>query len=558
MMKKYFSNIFALAALLMAGAAFTACSSDDNSIEQPANPVGEKTYTLTINASKGANASTRALALNGAKLVASWAEGDELSVFKAENRTGCTAGNLLGTISPVAGSISADGAKATFTGTLTGTVSNGDKLMLVYHPAAFSVDAFASQTGTLASASALDCATAQVTASVSGSDITISETSATFTTHTAMLKLTLTTDGTTTINPTALKMSMSAGPLTLKEFTFTPTAATYTANGDGVLYFALPSAADVAAGLSTTTDALSVVTITYAATVGSDTYTATKTGYTFAAGKYYAGTLTMVPLPLTDLSKLTGAYTAKNGETLTGTTDKQISIEAGATVTLKNVNISVSGFCIKCEGNATIILADGSTNTLNSTSNDYPALWAGDAGTTLAIQGSTGELNVSSGDYCAGIGGGYSNTNHTCGNIMIVGGIITATGGDCAAGIGADCCPATCGNITITGGTVKATGGYSAPGIGGGDGQADNNKCGDITIASTVTKVTATKGENAPYSIGQGTDGTCGTITFGSAQVFNGTAWSPSPMVAGTYGGLTLAISTKTEADDTWTLTPAP
>ena len=47
MMKKYFSNIFALAALLMAGAAFTACSSDDNSIEQPANPVGEKTYTLT-------------------------------------------------------------------------------------------------------------------------------------------------------------------------------------------------------------------------------------------------------------------------------------------------------------------------------------------------------------------------------------------------------------------------------------------------------------------------------------------------------------------------------
>ena len=292
-MKKYFSNIRTLAALLMAGAAFAACSSDDNNIEQPANPTAPKTYTLTVNATKDASAATRALNLDDAKLVASWAEGDELSVFKAENRTGCTAGNLLGTISPVAGSISADGAKATFTGTLTGTVSNDDKLMLVYHPAAFSVDAFASQTGTLASASALDCATALVTASVSGSDITISETSATFTTHTAMLKLTLTTDGTTTINPTSLKMSMSAGPLPLKEFSFAPTAATYTANGNGVLYFALPSAADVAAGLSTTTDALSVVTITYAATVVSDTYTATKTGYTFAAGKYYAGTLTM-------------------------------------------------------------------------------------------------------------------------------------------------------------------------------------------------------------------------------------------------------------------------
>jgi len=298
MMKKYFSNIFALAALLMAGAAFTACSSEGNSIEQPANPVGEKTYTLTVNASKGANASTRALALNGTKLEAKWAEGDELSVFKAENRTGCTAGNLLGTISPVAGSISANGDQATFTGTLTGTVSNGDKLMLVYHSAAFAIAGFEGQAGTLASASNLDCATAQVTASVSGSDITISETSATFTTHTAMLKLTLTTDGTTTIKPTSLKMSMSALGVTLKDFTFNPTDATYTANGNGVLYFALPSVEDVAAGLSTpsnpiTTTQLAAATITYIATVGSDVYTATKTGYAFAAGKYYAGTLTM-------------------------------------------------------------------------------------------------------------------------------------------------------------------------------------------------------------------------------------------------------------------------
>ena len=576
MMKKYFSNIFALAALLMAGAAFTACSSEDNSIEQPANPVGEKTYTLTINASKGVNASTRALALDGAKLVASWADGDELSVFKATSPTECTAGNLLGTISTVASAISADGDQATFTGTLSGTVSDGDKLMLVYHPAAFAITGFSSQAGTLASASNLDCATAQVTASVSGSDITISETSATFTTQTAMLKLTL-TDGTNKLNATQLKilatMTILGNPMTVEIATFNLAAATYTANGAGILYFALPDQATVAAALyaniiktypalatslkvTDVSTALVGATLTYDATVGSDTYTATKTGYTFAAGKYYAGTLAMVPL--TDLSKLTGAYTAKNGETLTGTTDKQISIEAGATVTLKNVNISVSSFCIKCEGDATIILADGSTNTLNSTNNDYPALWAGDAGTTLTIQGSTGELNVSSGDYCAGIGGGYSNTYRTCGNIMIVGGIITASGGDLAAGIGADCCPATCGNITITGGTVKATGGYSAPGIGGGSGETDTNKCGDITIASTVTKVTATKGENAPYSIGQGIGGTCGTITFGSAQVFNGTAWSPSPMVAGTYGGLTLAISTKTEANDTWTLTPAP
>ena len=294
-MKKILANIRTLAALLIAGAAFTACSSDDNSIDQPINPTEPKVYTLTINATKGA-ASTRALTLDGEKLVTKWETTDVVSVFKASSRSECTAENLKGTVSPVAGTISADGQSATFKGTISG-VSASESLMLVYHPAAFSPTAFEGQAGTLASASALDCATAKVTvASVSGSDITISETKATFTTHTAMLKLKLTTDGTTTINPTQLKMTMSAGGTPLKEYTFSPTAATYTANNDGILYFALPSAADVAAGLGSpiTETTLSGATISYTATVGSDTYTATKTGYTFAASKYYAGTLTMM------------------------------------------------------------------------------------------------------------------------------------------------------------------------------------------------------------------------------------------------------------------------
>lgn len=294
-MKKILANIRTLAALLIAGAAFTACSSDDNNIDQPINPTEPKVYTLTINVTKG-TASTRALELNGEKLVTKWETTDVVSVFKASSRSECTAENLKGTVSPVAGTISADGQSATFKGTISG-VSATESLMLVYHPAAFSPTAFEGQDGTLASASALDCATAKVTvASVSGSDITISETKATFTTHTAMLKLKLTTDGTTTINPTQLKMTMSAGGTPLKEYTFSPTAATYTANGDGILYFALPSAADVAAGLGSpvTETTLSEATISYTATVGSDTYTATKTGYTFAASKYYAGTLTMM------------------------------------------------------------------------------------------------------------------------------------------------------------------------------------------------------------------------------------------------------------------------
>ena len=215
-----------------------------------------------------------------------------------------------------------------------------------------------------------------------------------------------------------------------------------------------------------------------------------------------------------DLSTLTADYEAQNGDVLTGeTTSYKVTIAAGATVTLDGVNISSSGYCIKCAGDATIILKDGTTNTLTSTSQDYPALWAGDTGTTLTIQGSTGVLNVTSGSYCAGIGGGYKNTNNTCGNIRIEGGVITVQGGNSGAGIGSDSSPATCGDIIITGGTVTATGGYSAAGIGSGSGS--NALCGDITITDGVTSVTATKGNNANYSIGAGPGGSCGTVTIG-------------------------------------------
>ena len=302
MMKKYFSNIFALAALLMAGAAFTACSSDDNSIEQPASPVGEKTYTLTINASKGANASTRALKLEtSGALTAYWENGDVLSVFNM-SKMAALGGSLTAK--------NANGATATFSGSLTGAIDVGDWLLLSYHEPT-EIDDYKAQTGTLASAAALDCAVAIVTvASVEGGEITINETSASFQTQTAMLKLTL-TDGTNKLNATQLKVSatMTFGKSTMMTediATFNLTDATYTANGAGILYFALPDQATMAEALATkirakgpsvSTDAVKIAlngaTLTYTATVGGNTYIATKTGYTFAAAKYYAGTLTM-------------------------------------------------------------------------------------------------------------------------------------------------------------------------------------------------------------------------------------------------------------------------
>ena len=265
-----------------------------------------------------------------------------------------------------------------------------------------------------------------------------------------------------------------------------------------------------------------------------------------------------------DLSKLVYDYRAIDGETLTGTLsgDYKISIAAGATVTLNGVSIdgenndSYTWAGLTCLGDATIILKDGTTNTVKGFYEDYPGIQpakrVGEGEEyTLTVSG-TGSLMASSNGYGAGIGGGW---NIACGNITISGGTVTATGGEKAAGIGSSY-EVSCGNIRITGGTVTAIGGNYASGIGSGY----YGSCNNITITSDVTSVTATKGLNSVSvnSIGAGYYCTCGTVEFGDATVYNGSAWSPNPMVAGNYGGLTLAISTTTNTDDTWTLTPTP
>lgn len=282
-MKKTFANIRTLAALLIASAALAACSNDGGIIDnaQPAQQQGPQVYTLTLQAGKADNAQTRALELDGTKLVAKWAAGDVLTVKKKSDYS-----DVTGTLT--ASNVSDDGKSCTFSGTITGSFTAGDKLYLYYHLMP-GLSSYTDQTGTLASAAAHDVAFAEVTVqSVSGSEITISETSASFTTLTAALKMTL-TDGTNALNATSLKISVGSTDI----FTFSPTAETYSANGDGILYFTLPCQADVESMASLTSGALTSAEITFTATAGGETYTATKTGYTFATSKYYATTLTM-------------------------------------------------------------------------------------------------------------------------------------------------------------------------------------------------------------------------------------------------------------------------
>lgn len=335
-MKKTFKNIRTLAALLIASAAFTACSNEDSAIigEQPAQQQAPQVFTLTLQAGKTDGAGTRALELNGTKLVAKWAAGDEVTVVKGTTP--------LGTLT--ASNVSADGNTCTLSGTLSTAPSANDALTLTYHPVA-NLSAYTSQTGTLASAANYDMATATVTvASVSGGEITIKETSATFFTQTAVLKLTLKDLADQALKATSLKISVGGTDI----FTFTPTDATYTANGDGILYFALPSQAAVESAKSMAANALASVPITFTATVGSDTYTATKTGYKLAGGKYYASELKMTKAPAISFSKQSWMGNPETGEIETPANFVSVSqTDAKAAADAEKTKVNAPGYvCI--------------------------------------------------------------------------------------------------------------------------------------------------------------------------------------------------------------------
>lgn len=333
--------------------------------------------------------------------------------------------------------------------------------------------------------------------------------------------------------------------------------------------------------------------ITINAITADGYHTYSKTGVTLEAGKYYQSTVQLAQTHEINIADLCNDYTAQNGDILSGKLNKgvSISIADGATVTLDGVNINGNGGWNKGDyagltplGDATIILKDGSENIVKGFNENYPGIFAAD-GKKLTIQG-TGKLEASSNGSGAGIGGKYNTRcgdieiqggtitatggtagagigagdgsypyNSSCNDITITGGTIKATGGDGAAGIGSGGSCSSCGSITISGGTIEATGGNGAAGIGSGR-NSSYVHCSDITITDGVTSVTATKGDGSPNSIGAGDGASCSTVTFGTQQMYNGTAWSPSPMVAGSYGGLNLAITTTTNTDDTWTLTP--
>ncbi len=200
-------DIRTLAALLIASATFVACSSDDDIIsenQQPVNPTVK--YTMTINATKGDDATTRALSLDGKTLNVKWANTDKVSVFPASSWL-----TPLGTLTAAA----SDNGSTSLTGDLTSAPSAGDQLNLLFPRATWD---YTGQTGVLLSdANSIekkyDYALADVTvATVDGNKITTTG-NASFASQQAIVKFILKDNGGNAINASSLTISAASNKL---------------------------------------------------------------------------------------------------------------------------------------------------------------------------------------------------------------------------------------------------------------------------------------------------------------------------------------------------------
>ncbi|MBQ6741315.1 MAG: hypothetical protein IJR04_01845 [Bacteroidales bacterium] len=461
---------FVFAALVMVMATMVGCMKDDF---EDINLVGDVTFTAKVNLDTGNG--SKQLSENGVK---TFAAGEQIAVVYINTSDHTVKAT---SVALTAGDISNNGKSATFTVTLTDPKA-GTTVKYVY-PASM-VDntgketAIANQDGTLESLSSLyDYAYGEGT--FDGS---------------ALPRLTLSNQ-------------FAIGKITMKNYAGSSTlsyikGATIT---DGTnTYTITPASSEFSwpiyvAMKPVSSDKTITINATDEGTRDYDTYTKFVTGKTLYAGKMYTLTVKMRrKVELSHLSHYTGStdyFTSQNGDVLTGTLQEgSIIIDHGDTVTLAGVTInstnseSYNWAGITCYGDATLILKEGTTNTVRGQGN-YPGIHVLWYNRTLTIMGG-GSLNASSNGTGAGIGGGY---NMDCGNIHIKGGIITATGGEGAAGIG---------------------GGAEA-------------SCGDITITSGVTFVAATKTSLAEKSIGAGNNGTCGTVTIGGTVYPAGISESP-------------------------------
>ena len=528
-MKKFLS----MAALAMVGAMTVGCTNEDNVIDQAQTATKNNVVTQTVTVGLGEQAATRALAIDyGEKtLTKTFKAGDQIAVIYQN-----TSDKLVKveTTALTDDDITAEGKSAKFTVTMTDPKENGT-LKYIY-PAAMAgatdVDytKLNSQDGTLASlASNLDLATFEGT--LTGTELPAS---ASLTNKLAILALTIKDNATTPndITSTITSMTISDG------------TNSYSITGkddDGHIYAAIQP-----------TTAFSCI-----ATDGTNNYAKSLTSKDYQADNIYNLGLKMDAATTVSLAGATTDQTIQNGQMISGTLANKvkISIADGAIITLSGVSINADGSWkdgssagITCLGDATIILEG--ENTVQGLKGRYPGIYV-PQNKTLTIMGS-GKLTARSGvdsdnsGMGDGIGSGTSGAGiPNCGNIVIKGGTIIASGGPGESGWGAGIGTANgnCGNITISGGNVTATGGYGSPGIGG--------NCGDIIISGGTVTATAGNGDQGAAGIGSKGGKSCGDITIsGGTVIAKGSTDSyndaPGAGIGGGFGNVACGVITIT------------
>lgn len=499
-------KIFLLAALAL---TMAACSNEDNITEQPADILSSEAG-IPFSATISTGGATRALSGpdTDGKIQATWAENEEVAlVYEVGGTTIVT----KATVSAVSdGTDGKTAGTATINAILEAGVANGDDITLIYpysmvetsdeNIGKLKADAFIGQNGTLTGDGSIS---AKYDLRQGTGKITLATTPATLKDNVTMAsqiciwKLT-TKSGGSALNVT--KFDVYFGGATA--------SASISGSGSNEFYMAVPAGKTGLAFLATAADG---------------TYIYSKDGVTLDPSTYYESEVSLTKQNTRTISDTDGEVTLNDGDIVSGTggANTKLFIASGATVTLNGVtNNSFSGSNyntndryaagIECLGDATIILADGSTN-------EFRAHWERAAvyvhsDCTLTIRGGGKLIADNTGNEAggAGIGGSFQNN---CGNIVIEGGTITAKGSN-SAGIGSGN-GKSCGTIAILGGTITATGDGFAAGIGGGGGSS----CGSITISGSAD-VTATGGAYAAgIGSGQSNDSSvsCGNITIGGS-----------------------------------------
>ncbi|MBO7589598.1 MAG: hypothetical protein J6T18_09270 [Bacteroidaceae bacterium] len=261
-MKKTLFSVFTMASLLVAGLAMISCDNKDNqaeieeiAVDDPQIPA--QTFTLTVNAAKGGDQTTRALTLDGENnIIATWSEDDVVKAYKGEA--------YLCDLKPE--DISADGSEATLKGDFTSKeVAKDDVLTLKFLSGNYS-----SQDGTLTGNDTsidkvCDYAIATVTvSSITGSSIYTTD--AVFANQQAIVKFTLVDKADPTVDVEALSLVVTVGGSIT--YTVTPSSAT------NELWVAIPAIENEAISLEATTD-------------GGTTFTFNKPEVTFENEQYY-------------------------------------------------------------------------------------------------------------------------------------------------------------------------------------------------------------------------------------------------------------------------------